>query len=389
MTETGSCAELNAGDELIDIAPEVIFMVDSSPSMSEAHTAIEQEFNSSLAATLDESGLDYSVIMMTEPERVTIGPPLSESGRLTYIDVGIGSSDDGGLQRFLLRIDEIKELTRENTNKVVMMLTDSSGGSGGENIEGFEGRTFDEILYEDHSDYFGTENDSRLRFHAIVGLSAKTSDPSEPYASTEPIQESVCTTASLPNIGHGPGFQGIAKRTEGLRFPVCNFENYDVMFRTIADDALTNLATQCNFPVPDLPGTREFTLENITFAYHPSPDEEAVIFEQVAEESDCGGEQFYIDEMEVVRLCPDACEEVREGESQRLLARFPCSSLIPLPSSTDPIPIEVTNPQGQTATYRVRTVSRGEESATQGQCQTLRLQLIIEEGSCGSTSFEL
>ena len=70
----------------------------------------------------------------------------------------------------------------------------------------------------------------------------------EAWPPTADIQTTKCA-AGFWDHGPGTGHQALSKLTGGLRFPICSYANFDVVFNAIATDVVRNVEMQCDVPL--------------------------------------------------------------------------------------------------------------------------------------------
>jgi hypothetical protein len=126
---------------------------------------VQQEINDQVARILDAAMVDYRVILLASG--LTIGPPLSTSGRLYTVPIATGSGDDAAFRPLLEGYAMWRGFLRPGVKKVFMHFTDSVGD--GRRTRGYAG-TFDEEPYRIDPANFGTRPDGLVTYHAVVGL---------------------------------------------------------------------------------------------------------------------------------------------------------------------------------------------------------------------------
>jgi hypothetical protein len=130
-----------------------------------------------------------------------------------------------------------------------------------------------------------------------------------------------CPTAADP----GTGYQGLSVLTEGLRFPLCEPNYYDVVFNEIAAGVIAGAQVACNFPVPTPPSGETIDLDSVTVQYTPMGSGTPVSFTQVQTVNDCAPNSFYIDgATDEIVLCPDSCTLVQADDAAKIDIVFQC-----------------------------------------------------------------
>ncbi|MEM6786249.1 MAG: hypothetical protein AAF715_01920 [Myxococcota bacterium] len=346
--EGGGCVDIEVEPDAVLAPADVMIVFDTSGSMTEEATAVESNINASFAQILANSGLDYQVIVVSDfgsgNTDLCIEPPLAGpvncQSDLVPAEVpnqfyhyhdqgdGVGITPDSFLEALvphagdddgnhagglisLLRTDSIKHILSvsdddpQGTNWGVTQDPLLSGPTG---TNAFD---FYTTILGTSPLHFGDQQNSRVVFHSIVGIMEKA-NPNEAYTSTElvvtpsgtAVQNMDCSTAVDPGIW----YQMLAVGTGGIRYPVCNTNNYDAVFQEIATGVLNGAALPCEFALPAVKpqGYVEANLQ-IEFTPGSGPVE---TFEYGASSAACANNADFYVENDIIILCPDACMTV-------------------------------------------------------------------------------
>ncbi|HEX6767148.1 MAG TPA: hypothetical protein VF103_16740 [Polyangiaceae bacterium] len=352
--EGGACAQSESQATLIKEPVDIIVILDNSGSMDEELDSVERNINVNFAGILDTSMVDYRVILISrhrkavrnpsnpgaEDTSVCIEAPLSGldacpspapvfSERFYQYFTKIESNDsfDVALDTYEPpfasgyedRADQAPNgwsaWLREGAKKVFLEMSDDN--------EDMPAAMFVSSLQSMAPDNFGTDPAApSFVFHSIVGVAEKAV-PTAPYLPTEPV-----TTMRCPSVTtEGRTYQDLSILTGGLRFPLCNFDGYDVVFRRIAEDVVTRTQIACDFAIPPTPADKMLELDKVAVNYvsgNGSPNQE---FLQALTPDDCGPDAFYIQDSRIV-LCPEACTIVQADDNAHVDVLFTCESTI-------------------------------------------------------------
>jgi hypothetical protein len=177
--------------------------------------------------------------------------------------------------------------------------------------------TFDELLRGLSATHFGTEADRNYRWHSIVGLAAKdANDPTAPWEPTDDIELEKCSDGSVQAVSPALGYQALSRLTGGLRFPVCQFANYDTVFNIIAQGVIDGALLDCEFALPEAPEGQMVDRNTIEIDFTPQGGQTQT-FHQVSGPDECEDDAFYLDGDQII-LCPQTCEEVQGFEEADL-----------------------------------------------------------------------
>ena len=115
---------------------------------------------------------------------------------------------------------------------------------------------FDTKLLALSATHFGTAAKRNYTFHAIVGVVADPTDRLKPYPRT-PLVNTKCTSA----VNIGTQHQNMAIKTGGLRYPICNTDDYSPVFKAVADSVIKGAKVVCDFALPPPPPMQTFKLD--------------------------------------------------------------------------------------------------------------------------------
>jgi hypothetical protein len=232
--------------------------------MLEEMPALEQAINVELAATL--AGIDYRVILITRHRKAARVPtdenqantslcvtqPLSSlptcpagapgfSERFFHYDVKLetGTVLDWIIDAYSTPADLAPSgygpWLRAGLKKAIVVATDDDETNDDVNI--FTPEAFLTALTALDPTNFGADpSHLNVVLHSITGVTEKT-DPAAAYLPTEPVVSEICTGNAALVESAGVTYQELSIRTNGLRFPICQFAGYGAIFRAIAASA--------------------------------------------------------------------------------------------------------------------------------------------------------
>ena len=179
-------------------------------------------------------------------------------------------------------------------------------------------------------EHFGSDaQNPSFVFHSIVGLAEKD-PPAAAYLADEPLQDGECTGNDGDVTSAGVTYQELSRMTGGLRFPLCQFDAYDVVFRRIAEDVVQTSALACDFPIPAAPAGLELDLDNVAIQYTPGTGATPIQFGQAPAATGCQADAFYIAN-DRLNLCPEACSTIRSDPRANVAVLFTCESQLIVP----------------------------------------------------------
>lgn len=335
----GQCMASTVEGSLDSVPVDIIVAVDTSGTMDAASAAVEASINVDFAQILEDSGIDYQVIVFSQygsgDEGVCVGPPLSgapcnpvpgspamterykhydrytgSSQMLGRLQGGYDAADDGGNAP-----NGWSQWLRPNSHKVFLVFTDTDGTSNDTAV----GDQWDAALLALDPAAFGTAQHRNYRFHSIMGIIPN--DPvSAPWMPDDPLHLS----GSCGNGDHGPGgsMQQVSVLSNGLRFPVCYPENFDVVFEEIAQDVLVSTPMACSFPIPT-PESGD-PIDPNTLEIDIVTGDETLELHQVGAPDLCEPDAFFVGADDLIYLCPQVCDVAQADPTTTADVRYGC-----------------------------------------------------------------
>ncbi len=349
-----TCATASATPTLIKEPVDIILVLDNSGSMADELDAVEKNINLNFATILQQSGVDYRVILISRHRRdvraasgesstsICVSAPLSglavcpgpkpvNSERFYQYSIKIESTDSFdqilatyGMRDAKFDLTQIgwSEWLRPGAKKVFLEMTDDNAVLPVD--------TFVQKLAQLAPAQFGSDPaHPTFVWHSIIGIQEKA-PPATPYQPDEPIQTATCKGGGDTVANAGLFYQDLSKRTGGLRFPICEFASYDTVFKTIANDVVVKSQLACDFDIPTPSDGKELDLTKVAVAYTKAGMGEPIQFGQAPTSAACQPNAFYIASNHIY-LCPDTCQTVKADNSAKVDVLFTCQSTIIVP----------------------------------------------------------
>jgi hypothetical protein len=364
-----ACVTAMADAELVKQPVDIILLLDNSGSMADELQAVEDNINLNFASILASSDVDYRVILLSRHRKdvrtesgeastsICVTAPLSGLAQCPTPTTPTSVEEPVPGERFFHYSNKIESLDslrnaiawylvpddngmpplgwsqwlRPGAAKVFLEMTDDNA-----EMDDDDGTAEDPLLNADNfvrqlqtvgAQYFGTDlANPSFKFHSIIGL-AERNPPTDPYLPTDPLQTAECTGNANTVENAGETYQVLSQRTGGLRFPLCQFTGYDVVFRRIAEDVIVTSNLACDFAIPAAPGSTTLDLTKVAVAYTKGDGSGTVQFGQAPSLADCQANAFYI-AGERINLCPEACTTVRADIQASVDVLFTCQSTI-------------------------------------------------------------
>lgn len=305
---------------------DIVFVIDNSGSMTEEIEAVQRNINRDFADIIAASGLDWRIILVSRHGRaaysqsICISSPLSGTScspvpsvpaltsRFFHYDVEVGSHNS-----FDILVNTAKTVDRNgfapngwtqwlrpDAHVAFVAITDDESTTPWE--------TFVSNLSARDS-RFGSAQAPAFTWYSIVGL--KENQPStEPWGPSAPVQTSRCWGQMEAS---GQEYQELSIRTGGLRFPLCLLDDFDVLFRRLAESVVAEVVPPCALTLPPGHGAAESSLQLV----YATGGGATVTLERVPGPGQCRANAYWRDGDEL-SLCPQACDVVKEDPGASL-----------------------------------------------------------------------
>jgi hypothetical protein len=349
-----ACATQSANATLTKKPVDIIITIDNSGSMTEEIVGVQKNINENFAQIIEQSGLDYRVILVARHGKASVGQnicveaplsgiaaggctnpppmPINNPPKFFHYSVEVASTNSWCKltstyhipDEFNLAPNGWAEWLRPDAFKVFIEITDDRVSCGAYN----DGNTaaagiaaanlFDTDLLALDPAQFGDAMKRNYRQYSIVAM-AYNDPPTKPYEPADPIITGKCPTAA----NAGTGYQALSILTGGLRFPLCDTTSYDVVFQAIAQGVVEGAKVECDFPIPDPPPGKTIDLSTVIVQYTPGGMGVPMEFAQVPGPAQCGPKSFYL-EGGKIHLCPETCALVQEDNKAAISVLFGC-----------------------------------------------------------------
>jgi len=356
-----ACVMNQAPAQLIKQAVDIIVLLDNSGSMEDEAASVEDNINVNFASVLANSEVDYRVILISRHRRaprddggeastsICVQAPLSGlascdtapqpvfSERFYQYSTKIESDDsfDVALDTYEPPFDDDdredkfdkapqgwSEWLRPGAKKVFLEVTDDD--------EDMAVQSFVQQLQQLAPQHFGSDPaHPSFVFHSIVGLAEKAPTTAA-WLPEEPVTDEKCTGNDGDVTSAGETYQELSRLTGGLRFPLCQFDAYDVVFQRIAQDVVLTRNVACDFPIPAPPRGLELNLDNIAISYSSGAAGTTEQLGQAPSADACQDNAFYIAGGRL-NLCPGSCASIHSDPLAAVSVLFTCESQIIVP----------------------------------------------------------
>ncbi len=344
-----ACSNQESAAEVALKPTDIIFIIDNSASMRHVVERVENNINANFASIIGNSGADYRIVMLSRhgafssDDSVCIASPLSghdcspvpaeptDTALFHHHSIEIGSTDSLELildsyntaDEFGHAPNGWQEWLRPDSHKVFVELTDA--------LTTMQPADFEAALYNLQPAYFGDAQNPNYVFHSFLGFQPKA-NPAEPFLPGEPIETSRCQHPVFPSITmfSGTRYQEISMNSGGLRFSICAFDDYDVVFNEIASGVVDSISLPCSYTIPEDTEEGELDLERMAVIYRPGNGDAAQKLNRVDNAGACTANSYYLDDESPanVVLCDSTCSVVEQDTAGTMNIHTGCKTMI-------------------------------------------------------------
>ncbi len=377
-TPDEACANTSAEATLASRPADLIIMIDTSSSMGGEADAVEARINNDLAGVLDSAGIDYRIVMIADFGAVDglgeegvdpvlcVGAPLSpqdctdpvtdikpangtdfylydshvdsrdalivalaefddpagDDSYTGHLGTGIVSAGNGqitGGWGTLLREDSLKffiEISDDNAFTALPGNNRLPQSDAADHVTSAAG--FDTEIKARWAAANPTAGELEYVFHSIIGVEANPSGGA--WDSSEPLKAGTCGAGAVNN---GSVYQELSISTGGLRFPLCNNDNFDVIFQEVADGVIDGVALECSYVPAEPANGVELDFDRVVAYYTEGGTGDPLGLSRVANAGACAANSFYVS-AGVITLCPDTCDAVNADPNAKLDFHVAC-----------------------------------------------------------------
>jgi hypothetical protein len=280
---------------------DIIWVIDSSPSMREEIDQIQRNLNS-FTERISMAGLDLRVALVAAEEDlatpgrdyigVCIPPPLSgadacpdvDSERYRHVRLNVHSQDP--LEKMIEATPQLVDFLRPDSLKHLVFVTDDDAGWGVNSMEFLSFVNNEPML-------------NGVIVHSVVDLIG--------YMSSCAFDDS-CSCGEE----RGEAYISLSMTTDGGVFSVCE-EDWTPLFERLEERVIEGTELACTHAFPQDSQSFMFSADEVNIYWTPVNEAERVI-PRVDNEAACSDEEgwYYDDPIspELIHLCPVSCGAV-------------------------------------------------------------------------------
>ncbi len=315
VNDAPACAASNVtADEAL--APvDIIWVVDTSGSMDEERAMVQGKLND-FSTFIENAGLDHRVILLADPNEMTVPPPLGNSPRFLHVPQPIESTD--AFQRIVERYPDYQGFLRAGAVVHIVVVTDDESAWSQAQFEGALAALSNPGIPAD------------FKFHSICS-------EEETYTPPPPFPPIPITGACQNGLG-GTGADDVGwtyietvADHGGVWASICETD-WNPVFTELAEAASIGVELPCTFDIPDPPDNQTLDPDRVNFVYTPSTGPAQTI-PRVDGASSCGSGQgwYYDDPVSPTQIitCPATCTMLEGDPNGQVDIAFGCATIVP------------------------------------------------------------
>jgi len=272
---------------------DIVWVVDSSGSMSNEAERVQENMNRFAAAVL-MAGIDPHVVMITDSDYVRVPPPLGiDTEHYRFVERGVGSN--APLQRLLSEFPRYGDFLRPDAVLHFIAVTDDESDIG---VGEFQ-RGIDLLL-----------GSREYVFHAI----ASENDGGRECRGAAEIGET---------------YYQLAAMTMGLEVSICT-SDWTGVFTRLEEHIFASTPIPCELAIPEPPTDLALNYDRVNVEIQ-SPSGGPGVIPNVGDERGCVAGGWYYDDPaspSELTLCPTSCDAVNTLPDARVDVTFGCDTIL-------------------------------------------------------------
>lgn len=286
---------------------DIIWAIDTSGSMRGEADIVQSNINT-FAAAIEASGIDYRVVVVSDPSYVVVPAPLgTDPTRFMYAPGGVSSS--AALTELISRFSVYGSFLRPDAITHFVGVTDDESSLSGSDfrttMEGLLGHSF--------------------TFHAIVSPPGSTHSLPLCFPPL-PCDQDGCTGPNGDAADNGAQYWTLAAATGGRQFSICT-PDWSSLFSDLISSIAVPTPLPCRYGLPTPPDGMTLDRMKVNVVYTPSSGGGERVIPYVTSFSGCSGEGWYYEDDSIV-VCPATCSVLEADASGRVDIALGCETII-------------------------------------------------------------
>jgi hypothetical protein len=304
-TDAGVCQSTNVTANPTSLPVDIIWVIDNSGSMDEEESYVQTNINT-FSSQIASSGIDYRVVMITDPTHINVPPPLGGSNRFQAVNQNVQSND--ALQLFISTYPQWQGFLRAGAVKHIVIVSDDESDMKAANFK---------------TAVMGLTNPGFPQGFVLHAIVAETPG----FTGFPPVFDHCFGKAAAV----GQTYLDLQKQTMGVFASLCD-TNWAPVFTALATAVTKSVQLPCVFAIPPPPMGQTLDLNAINLVFSPTGGMPLTV-PYVMSMANCpptGG--WYFDNPSnptVVMTCPATCMQLEADKTGSIQLAFGCTTVIP------------------------------------------------------------
>jgi len=302
-----SCASTSVEAMAVEAPADIIWVVDQSGSMDQETEYVQAKIND-FAALIEQSGVDYRVVMIAEPDggnSICVPPPLAgpdcgNAAKFRLVPEGVGSHNGPAI--FLASYDQYSDFLRPEATKHIVFVTDDDSGTDASefltSVQALAPMGMFDSLY----------------IHGIYAFGNGGNGCEGPFGS---------------GAQEGEVYTELIATTMGAAGVICE-DDWTTVFTEITTAVLAGSQVPCELVIPEPTEGETLDTSKVNVTFEPGSGPEQTL-PKVANEAACGtdGGWYYDDNVDPTKiiLCGDVCATVEADPAGKLSIAIGCGTI--------------------------------------------------------------
>lgn len=282
---------------------DVVWVIDSSGSMSNEASLVQQNMNS-FVASIAASGADYRVVVLTRAGFVNVPAPLgTDAARFRYVAQAVSSS--AALSQAVARLRDYRDFLRPEATLNFIFVTD------------------------DESRMSAT--DFRNQMDAMLGAQPIVAHAIVSPPNADPADRGACAGPNGSAARPGAEYWQLSAETGGERLSICSAD-WTALFGQLSTNIGAQATVPCEYELHDPPAGMELDrdLVNVSFRDEAGNVTRVPYVGGDGTDANCdvapGWRYQDASNPRVIELCPSACGEL--GTTTQVSIELGCQTLV-------------------------------------------------------------
>lgn len=308
-----ACTATNVRADESTAPVDIIWVVDSSGSMSDEEDAVQDALND-FSAFIASTGINYHVILIGDAGSMNVPPPLGGSPEFLHVNQGVSSTN--ALEMVHATYSQYQSFLRDDAILHIVVVTDDESDWSHSTFNSQIAGLVDPGLAADYT------------LHSICSEETVIFTPPPPLP---PIMGPCSGGIGLGGAAEaGLTYIDMTTATGGVWRSICTTD-WDPVFMAVAEAVSVPIALPCTYDIPPPPEGENLDPNRVNFVYTPSGGSPTTVPRVESEAACAGGQGWYYDDPVFptqILLCPATCTVLGNDGEGEVDIQFGCATVV-------------------------------------------------------------